>query len=58
MKIRNLHSWNLSYTEAAKLQKKLKEKLVLNSNLPKKIKIIGGVDVSFQKMKMIFSLLL
>ncbi|MBU1627451.1 deoxyribonuclease V [bacterium] len=48
MKIENLHSWNISYKEAVKVQEELssKIKLIPYEGLPK---IIGGADVSYSK---------
>jgi deoxyribonuclease V len=48
MKIRHLHSWNISYHEAIEIQKALYPKLVF-SNLSHSIRHIAGADVSCSK---------
>jgi len=48
MKIRQLHSWNISYHEAIEIQKALYPKLVF-SNLSHSIRHIAGADVSCSK---------
>ena len=48
MKIRHLHSWDISYHEAIEIQKALYPKLVF-SNLSHSIRLIAGADVSCSK---------
>jgi deoxyribonuclease V len=48
MKIRHIHSWDVSYEEARKLQESLRSKLVTAP--PKKTpRFIAGADVSYEK---------
>jgi deoxyribonuclease V len=48
MEIQDLHPWNVTYEEAIKIQKCLKDKVVLKK-MDKKIKYIAGLDVSYAK---------
>ena len=48
MKIRQLHPWNVTFHEAIKIQKELRNRVILK-NLPGKIKYIAGTDVAFSK---------
>jgi deoxyribonuclease V len=48
MQIRDLHSWNLSYSQAAQLQKRLAGKVRIVP-LKKQPKIIAGIDCAFSK---------
>jgi deoxyribonuclease V len=48
MKIRNLHSWKLSYGEAARLQSELARK-VRFSPIEKPLRFAAGLDCSFSK---------
>ncbi len=48
MKIRHLHPWDVSFSEAVEIQKALATQLLF-SGLPKKIELIAGTDVSFSK---------
>lgn len=48
MDIPDLHAWNVTYAEAVKIQKSLKDKVILKK-LDKKIKYIAGLDVSYGK---------
>lgn len=48
MQIRDLHSWNMSYTKAARLQKRLAGK-VRFVPLKKQPKLIAGIDCAFSK---------
>jgi len=48
MKIKHLHSWDVSPKEAAKIQRNLACKISLNwKNFPPKF--IAGADISFSK---------
>jgi deoxyribonuclease V len=49
MKIDSIHPWNLTTAEAKEIQKELAQKVVLEDNLPTKIKYVAGVDVGFEK---------
>jgi deoxyribonuclease V len=48
MKIKNLHSWNLSYSQAIALQKQLSEKVQM-IELKNQPKIIAGIDCALSK---------
>ena len=48
MQVRDLHSWNMSYTKAARLQKRLAGK-VRFVPLKKQPKLIAGIDCAFSK---------
>ena len=48
MQIKKLHSWNLSYSEAIKLQKRLAPQVQLTP-LKNKAKLIAGIDCAFSK---------
>jgi len=48
MQTKNLHSWNLSYSEAIALQKRLSEKVQL-VQLRNQPKTIAGIDCAFSK---------
>jgi deoxyribonuclease V len=48
MKIRNLHSWKLSYGDAAQLQRQLARK-VRFSPLKKPLQLVAGLDCAFSK---------
>ncbi len=48
MKIRNLHSWKLSYGDAAQLQRRLARK-VRFSPLKKPLRFVAGLDCAFSK---------
>ena len=49
MKVKNLHSWNVSVSQAKEIQKYLKENNLILKNEFKEIKTIAGADVSFSK---------
>ncbi|MBE9546041.1 MAG: deoxyribonuclease V [Proteobacteria bacterium] len=50
MKIRNLHSWDVSYEEAIDIQQNLGEKLILHDEgIPSNIRIIAGADISYSR---------
>jgi len=48
MIISDLHPWDVTYKEAAKIQKELKDKVSLKK-IYKKIKYVAGLDVSYAK---------
>ena len=48
MQIKQLHDWNLPYSEAANLQKKLAEK-VKHIKIKKQPRIVAGLDCAFSK---------
>ncbi len=50
MKIKKLHSWNLSYSQAIALQKSLSEKVQL-IKLKNRPKIVAGIDCAFSRDK-------
>ena len=52
MKYQNLHSWEVSPSEAIQLQKELKKKISLKKSF-NNVKIVAGADVSYYKNKMI-----
>ena len=50
MKIKNLHSWDVSYKEAINIQNILREKLILHDEgIPNKIGTVAGADISYSK---------
>ncbi|OQY16275.1 MAG: endonuclease V [Desulfobacterium sp. 4572_20] len=48
MDISDLHPWDVTYKEAVKIQKELKDKVVLK-NIDKRIRYVAGLDVSYAK---------
>jgi deoxyribonuclease V len=44
-----LHNWSMSYREAAELQRQLALEVVLRTELPKPLRTVAGVDVSYEK---------
>ena len=53
MKYLELHSWDLQYSEAVKVQKELKDQLVLKA--PKMdLRLVAGADVSYSKGSNVF----
>ncbi len=55
MKIKNLHSWNVTYKEAITIQQTLREKLILDDKKnPDKIRTIAGADISYSRGDNIF----
>ncbi|MCJ7777494.1 MAG: deoxyribonuclease V [Sedimentisphaerales bacterium] len=50
MKIKKLHNWNLSYSQAIALQKQLSKK-VRSTRLKNKPKTIAGIDCAFSRDK-------
>lgn len=50
MKIKNLHSWDVSYEEAINIQQTLREKLILHDEgIPDDIRTIAGADISYSR---------
>lgn len=55
MKIKNLHSWNVTYEEAIAIQQALRGKLILDDKkIPDKIRTIAGADISYSRGDNIF----
>jgi len=50
MKTKELHNWNLSYSQAIALQKKLREEIVF-ARLKNRPKTIAGIDCAFSRDK-------
>jgi deoxyribonuclease V len=48
MTIKQLHSWNLTPTEAVALQKQLRAQVVLQP-LPDQLELVAGADISYNK---------
>ena len=48
MTIKQLHSWDVTPTEAVALQKQLRDQVILQP-LPKNIELVAGADISFNK---------
>lgn len=48
MKLTNIHAWNISVAEARAIQLELKEKVIQEDRLTKKINTVAGVDVGFE----------
>jgi len=48
MDISDLHPWDVTYKEAVKIQKELKDKVVLK-NIDKRIRYVAGLDVSYAR---------
>jgi deoxyribonuclease V len=53
MKIRELHSWNVSFQEAAQIQRELRA-LVKVRGGPKGLKLVAGADVAYEKKEKLF----
>ncbi len=50
MRVHSLHPWNLSYRDAASLQEKLRERLILDDrSFPSSLQTIAGSDVSYAR---------
>ncbi len=50
MRYLKLHSWNVNYKEAVKIQERLRQKIILKSSFKNlKGKLIAGADVSYDK---------
>jgi deoxyribonuclease V len=54
MDIRELHDWQVSYREAADLQKQLAGRISLENRLPDDVRTVAGVDVSYQRRGELF----
>jgi deoxyribonuclease V len=54
MKIRYLHSFDVTYREALAIQESLRARLVLSDDLDLSIKIIAGADVSYARNSDLF----
>ena len=55
MKIKNLHSWDVTYREAINIQQTLREKLILNNKkMPDEIRTIAGADISYSRGSNLF----
>ncbi len=48
MKVRSLHGWEVSYSEAVRIQESLRKK-IKPGPLPKKLRYVAGADVSYEK---------
>jgi len=48
MDISDLHPWDVTYKEAVKIQKELKDKVVLK-NIDNRIRYVAGLDVSYAR---------
>jgi deoxyribonuclease V len=44
-----LHNWSMTYREAAELQRDLAKRVVLRDCLPRPVRLVAGVDVSYEK---------
>ncbi len=49
MQFPDLHSWELTPKEAIALQKSLADRVVLQDTLPDEVRLVAGVDVSYQR---------
>lgn len=49
MQLPDLHSWRLTPKEAVALQERLAKQVVLRDTLPDRIRLVAGVDVSYQR---------
>jgi deoxyribonuclease V len=49
MDFAQLHSWSVTYREAAELQRELAERVILKDCLPRPVRLAAGVDVSYEK---------
>lgn len=49
MKYRNLHPWDVDYKAAVAVQAALREKLILENDLPGNIRVVAGADISCNK---------
>ena len=55
MKIKNLHSWDVTYGEAINIQQTLRERLILDDkNMPDEIRTIAGADISYSRGSNLF----
>lgn len=48
MKVRSLHPWDVSYSEAIRIQESLRGK-IKPGPLPKRLRYVAGADVSYEK---------
>ncbi|MCG6535108.1 MAG: deoxyribonuclease V [Syntrophales bacterium LBB04] len=48
MKVRHLHSWNITYNEAIAIQQRLKDMLILQDEpvVPRRMETVAGADIS------------
>jgi len=53
MKCLNLHSWDLQYGDAVKVQQELRERIILETP-PIDLKLLAGADVSYSKGSDVF----
>jgi len=44
-----LHDWSMSYPEARELQRELAERVVVEDRLPRTVRLVAGVDVSYER---------
>lgn len=49
MNFPTLHSWDLDTKAAIALQRELASRVVLKNRLPEKVRLVAGVDVSYEK---------
>lgn len=49
MNFPRLHDWSMSYREAAALQKELAAGVILEDRLSKPVRLVAGVDVSYER---------
>ena len=53
MKVHELHPWDIQYSEAVKIQRELRERLILKAP-EMTIKLVAGADVSYSKGSDVF----
>ena len=49
MQFPDLHSWELTPKEAVAIQETLADRIVLRDSLPEQVRLVAGVDVSYQR---------
>lgn len=49
MNFPRLHDWAMSYREAVALQKELADRVILENRLPRPLRLVAGVDVSYER---------
>lgn len=55
MKIRRIHDWDVTYQDAVRIQKELKDRLILSDgHVPRRIRTVAGVDLSYSKKDDLF----
>ena len=55
MKIKHLHPWAVTYSQAAGIQQELRQRLILHDNdFPAQIRTIAGADISYSKKNDLF----